>query len=216
MPCKCKELERRYRDDGCKCVHYREEFPDCECEEVSVSDYSPALVRDDELLIRTLYSPIQINQDTGWVDPAHFRNDAMKRGFSVNRKSHVSEADLRKRIESKIARDRGEGKKRDDFYGVVTARSRDIRRQISKHGKRLFCVYDTAVEEDVSHADICQALDLPPGTPDRRMLSKKISSLLFEAFVGEVKDLAAVYSRKEQAANPSAMNTSRKSGVEES
>ena len=197
MPCQCKELERRHRDSGCKCVHYREEFPDCECENTSVSDYSPTLVQDDELLIRTLYSPIQINQETGWVDPAHFRNDATKRGFSVNRKLHISEAVLRKKIEHKIACDRNEGKKRDDFFRIVTARSSDIRRQISKDGERLFYVYDTAVEEDVSHADICQALDPHPGTPDRKMLKKKISSRLFEAFVGEVEDLATLYSGTE-------------------
>ena len=194
MSCQCKELERKYGDSGCKCVHYRKEFPGCECEKYSVSDYSPGLIQDDELLIRTVYSPIQINQKTGWVDPAHFRTDALKRGFSVNRNVHISEADLRKKIECKIARDRDEGKERDDFYRVVTARCSDIRRLTSKDGERLFCVYDTGVEGDVSHADICQASDLPPGMPNRRMLSKKISSRLFEAFVGEVIDLATVYS----------------------
>ena len=194
MPCGCKELERRYRDGGCKCIHYREEFPGCECEARSVSDHSPGVVGDDELLIRTVYSPIQINQETGVVDPAHFRNDALKRGFSVNRKHHVREADLRKTIESKIARDRHEGKERDDFYRVVTARCSDVRRLAGEDGKRLFCVYDTAFEEDRSHADICQTLEPPPGAPNRKMMSKKISSRLFDTFVGRATDLANVYS----------------------
>ena len=55
MPFRCKELERKYHDRGCKCIRYREEHPACECERYSVSDHSPGLVRDDELLIRTLY-----------------------------------------------------------------------------------------------------------------------------------------------------------------
>ncbi len=69
MPCSCKEIERQYGDSDCKCVHYRERFPDCECEHKSVSDYSPGPVSDEEVLIRTLYSPVQINQETGFVDP---------------------------------------------------------------------------------------------------------------------------------------------------
>ena len=91
-----------------------------------MSDHSPGVAGDDELLIRTVYSPIRINQETGVADPAHFRNDALKRGFSVNRKHHVREADLRKTIESKITRDRHEGKERDDFYRVVTATVFDV------------------------------------------------------------------------------------------
>jgi len=195
MPCGCKELERTHRAGDCKCVHYREEFPGCECETSSVSDHSPGVVGDEELLIRTVYSPIQINQETGIVDPAHFRNDALKRGLSVNRRRHVSEADLRESIESKIVRDRHEGKERGDFYRVVTARCGDVRRLALENGERLFCVYDTAFEEDRSHADICQALEPPPGTPNRKMLSKKISSRLFDMFVGKAADLDTVYSK---------------------
>ena len=194
MPCRCRELERRYRDSGCKCIHYREEYPGCECEKYSVSDHSPGLVQDHELLIRTVYSPIQINQKTGQVDPAFFRHDARKRGLSINRKPHIGEVDLRKKIEGKISRDRNAGKERDEFYRVVSARCGDVRRLVSEDGKRLFCVYDTAHQEDISHADICQTLDPPPGTPDRRMLIKKISSRLFDVFVGEATDLATVYS----------------------
>lgn len=192
MPCRCKELERKYHDRGCKCIRYREEHPACECERYSVSDHSPGLVRDDELLIRTLYSPYQINEK-GTATPASFR-DALERGLSVNRKSFISEADLRKRIEGKIERDRKEGKERDEFYRVVTARCGDVRQLLSEDGERLFCVYDTASQEDVSHADVCQALDPPPGTPNRKMLRKKTSTRLFDVFVGEATDLATVYS----------------------
>ena len=157
-----------------------------------MSDHSPGLVRDDELLIRTLYSPHQINEK-GTVTPASFR-DALERGLSVNRKSFISEAGLRKRIEGKIERDRKDGKERNEFYRVVAARCGDVRQLFSEDGARLFCVYDTASQEDVSHADVCQALDPPPGTPNRRMLRKKTSTRLFDVFVGEATDLAAVYS----------------------
>ena len=159
-----------------------------------MSDHSPGLIHDDELLIRTVYSPIRINQETGWVDPAHFRNDALERGLSINRKPHIGEADLREKIRRKIVRDREAGKNRDGFYRVVTARCGDIRRLTSDDGERLFCVYDTVSEDDISHADVCQALEPPPGTPNRKMQSKKISSRLFDMFLGEATDLATVYS----------------------
>ena len=193
MSCPCKELERRYGSGDCKCLHYREQFPVCECENCSVSKFSPEPVRNDELLIRTVFSPVQINQETGWVDPAHFRYDAMKRGLSVNRKPHISEADLQAKIEGKIARDRAEGKERDDFYRMVTGRCGDIRNLVAEDGSRLFCVYDTATIDDLSHADVCQAVEPPPRTANRKAISKKISLQLFEIFVGEATDTAGIY-----------------------
>lgn len=36
MSCPCKELERQQGDGDCKCVHYRQQFPDCHCEGCSV------------------------------------------------------------------------------------------------------------------------------------------------------------------------------------
>jgi len=182
MSCPCKGLERQYGNGGCKCVHYREQFPDCECENCSVSDHSPGPVHDREVLIRTVYSPHQINQETGEVDPAHFRHDALKRGLSVNRKSHITEADLETRIVRKIENDRAAGRHRENFYKVVTARCSEIRALVTEDGRRLFCVYDTATEVDASHADVCQALALAPGTRNRRALEKKFGSRLFELF----------------------------------
>jgi len=199
MTCNCKELERMHGEGKCKCVHYREKFPGCQCESSSVSDYSPNVVEDDELLIRVAYSTYQIDPNTRELTPACFRNDEiLKRGFSVNRKQYIREKDLRKSIELKITNDREVGKERGDFYAVFVARCGDIRRLVSEDGQRLFCVYDTASEENCSHADICQALDSPPqDTPNRRVLIKKMSTLLFDLFFGqEAMDLAAVYSIK--------------------
>lgn len=189
----CKELERQFGDGGCKCIHYREQFPGCECENHSVSDYSLGAVGNEEIIIRTLFSPIQINGKTGFVDPVHFRHDALKRGLSVNRKDHIDEADLRAKIEAKIAWDQEQGKNRDGFYRVVTASCGRIRGIRGEDGSRLFCVYDTGNVDDASHADVCQAFDPPPETANRRSLRMKISSMLFEVFLGNATDLETVY-----------------------
>jgi hypothetical protein len=193
MSCPCKELEREHGGGDAKCVHYREQFPDCKCEKCSVSEYSYGVVENEEVLIRTLYSPVQINGETGYVDPVHFRQDALKRGLSVNRKTHTTEERLRAKIRAKIASDKAKGKRRDDFYKVVTARCGEIRNLVGEDGQRLFCVYDTAKSDDRSHADVCQAVDPPPGTPNRTSIRNDIGSRLFEVFVGQATDLSAVF-----------------------
>lgn len=86
-----------------------------------MSEHSNGIVENEEVLIRTLYSPVQINKETGYVDPVHFRQDALKRGLSVNRLNHTSRSRLKKMIQAKIARDKEDGKRNDGFYKVVTA-----------------------------------------------------------------------------------------------
>ena len=192
MLCSCREIERQYGDSDCKCVHYRERFPDCECENHSVSDHSPGLVGDDEVLIRELYSPHYINEDTGEVKPVAFR-DARDRGLSVTRRLHSSERAHRAKIMKKVAADQAAGRNNDGFWRVVSGSCARIRGITGDDGRRLFCVYDTAREDDASHADVCQAIDPPPETVNRKSIRMKISSMLFEAFVGEVTDLEIVY-----------------------
>lgn len=191
MPCSCQEIEQQYGDSGCKCIHFGRYFPNCQCEAESVSDHSPGPVKGEELLLRTLYSPIHINPTTGDVNPIYFR-DAANRGLSVNRKMHIDEAELRVRIEGKIARDRDADKKRDDFFRVLTARC-DAVKGILEDGKRLFCVYDTAMSDDPSHADICQAND--PLTKHTKAERMKMRSRLFESFDTRPHTLETVYQR---------------------
>jgi hypothetical protein len=48
--------------------------------------------------------------------------------------------------------------------------------------ERLFCIYDSAKPDDPAHADICQALVMPPGTPKRDKLDKQLRFRLLELF----------------------------------
>ena len=117
------------------------------CERCSVSDHSPGPVVDDEHLARALYSPHHINRVTGEVKPASF-GDALKRGLSVDRMAHISAPDLQAKIESKVARDKEQGRTNEGFYGVVTAKCEDLRACAMGDGRRSFCAYDTSADEN--------------------------------------------------------------------
>ena len=88
MPCSCRELESHYGNDDCKFRHYRESFPDCQCEEECVSSHSPGLVDDDEVLVQTVFADWATDRD-GRPKPMYFRSDASKGGFSVVRIYHT-------------------------------------------------------------------------------------------------------------------------------
>lgn len=192
MPRTCRELEQQHGDSDCKCHHYREEFPDCRCEGCTVSEHSPGQVQDDELLIRTLFSPLQVDIEKGTVAPMAFK-DVLTRGLSVDRKRHTGEQELQARIEARIASDIKAGRNKDGFFRVATASCGDIRSALGEEGTRLFCVYDTALKENTAHADVCSSIDPPPKTKDRSAKRKAIYSKLFDIFKGQATDLKTVY-----------------------
>ncbi|OBQ37631.1 MAG: hypothetical protein AN487_09715 [Anabaena sp. CRKS33] len=122
---------------------------------MSVSQYSPGVVEDNEILIRQIYSPIHIDEETGRVNTFAF-TDVQDKGMSVNRKTYSSIEELNKKVQYKLRSDekRGKGK---GFEGVIYATCHDIRAIKTNDGLKAFCVYDTGNKNDISHADICQA-----------------------------------------------------------
>lgn len=161
MICGCRELEATYGHGTCKCVHYREKFPNCKCEEGSVSPYSPGRVTDDEALVRTIFNP-EFVDCRGHLKPTYFQAvipDFTVRGLSVNRKGQVTEADLRDRL-------RHHQGNRHDYLGFIAARCGDLRSLLSGD-KRVFCVYDSATQLDASHADVCYSLSPDPDLTKR-------------------------------------------------
>lgn len=124
----------------------------CTCELTSCSQYSPGLIVDGEVLARQIFSPIHIDLTTGKVVPAAFAD--VKNGLSVNRIAHITKNDLVQLGINKAQSDGIKGKERD-FLGVVEIDSLTVR-QLCDDDKRLFCMIDTANDNDVSHADIIQ------------------------------------------------------------
>ncbi|WP_204103248.1 MULTISPECIES: hypothetical protein [Spirulina sp. CCY15215] len=138
-----------------KCKFVQNYDPQCTCETISVSNDSPKIVEDEERLIRQIYSPIHIDEETGNIKPLAF-NDVKDKGMSVNRKTYCSKEELLRKIQSKLNLDKKRGKDRT-FFGAIQAICHDIRSIKTDDDRRAFCVYDTANKNNVSHADICQA-----------------------------------------------------------
>ena len=172
MSCSCMELEAQYGQDNCKCARYREKFPDCACERESVSEHSPGLVTDSEVLVRTLFRQEDIDQD-GRLKPAYFRRDPEARGFSVDRVLPMGPELLKS---SKCADARYNG-----YLQFIAARAKDLR-DLLEQEKRLFCVYDSGTAENNFHVDICQNLIVEPGAPNRKMRMLDIAWQLRSTF----------------------------------
>ena len=172
MSCTCLELETLYGHEDCKCIHYRERFPDCECEHESVSEHSPGPVDDNEILVRTLFREQPIDPD-GHLKPAYFRSDPKARGFSVDRVLLMGSKSL---MSSKLDDARYNG-----YLQFIAICTMDVR-GLQEGGKRLFCVYDSGTVMNRFHADICQNVHVQPGVANRRTRMMEISWQLRSAF----------------------------------
>ncbi len=59
------------------CEKYRSLTENCICEKNSVSEYSPCPVHDDECLIRQIYSPIHVDEETGRLTSLAFQDASL-------------------------------------------------------------------------------------------------------------------------------------------
>lgn len=177
MTCSCKELESQYSDDQCKCVKYREQFPDCKCEDESVSDHSPGRVADQEILVRTVFSEFNVGND-GDPTPASFRVDPLNRGLSVDRLKYFNDKSL-------ISSKREDPRFKD--YLRFTGASCSSVRSLLHNEHRLFCVYDSGTKHNQYHADICQNIYLQPGVENRKREMKRFKWQLWRTF-SELKE----------------------------
>lgn len=168
----CKKATNQHNRCQTLCL----QFPQCACEQNSVSSYSPGIVEDDEYLIRLIFSPTHFNEDTGKLKPFAFF-DCKDKGLSVNRMRYTSIEELKN-----TAAFISHGRK---IIGVVVAKCADIRAIIDEEGNRAFCIYDTATKNNKSHADICQALAdtcEANATGKGRKLGSKLRRKLMKSF----------------------------------
>jgi hypothetical protein len=135
-------------------------FPDCACQNCSFSTNSPGLVADSEDVARHICSPQHIDAATGEIQPNAF-NDLFDKGLSVNRLQY---ADARRvhelgeqLVQNRIAADKSRNIERERKYLGYLAGNVGQARDLTLNGRRVICVYDTSLSENVAHADYATA-----------------------------------------------------------
>ena len=176
----CREVFQDSVDPRLRCRNISLEKPECECELESISAYSPGLVSVDEILARLVYSPLHLDADTGEVTEAAF-SDVQDKGLSVLRLEHLAGPAIGDIGRKKQADDRAKAKTDRIFLGTVNASVQAIRNLIydgEGHGhsvSRAFCIYDSGLQHNPAHADVCQ-------TPATRSEMKRARKRLRDIF----------------------------------
>ena len=140
--------------------------PECMCEKVSVSKYSPDPVSNSEILVSVVTNRSYVTSD-GKLSPTLFDN-RIKNGISADRKKVTTKIDYDLRS-NKIV-ENGVNKVNCGSIALSVARIRAIKH----NGKRAFGVYDTAFKENISHAEIASTNIPPPGTTDRSKIRAEL------------------------------------------
>jgi len=128
----------------------------CACEREVVSAHSPGQVADSEILIRILVAPQHMAK--GKVRPrASSLADAEFRGLSIFREKYTSKVRIRKIAEDLVRRAKVANGEKAGVFGVLRIECSIVRAsKIDLDIFRGYCVYDTALNDDPSHAEIFQ------------------------------------------------------------
>jgi hypothetical protein len=172
----CKEFFENNRDnrEKCKLLQSMPEVALAWEAFCSASDLSSGRVGDNEMLYRQIYQPIHFDTETRKLKPTAF-DDVANKGLSVNRALLESRQAVEKKARAKAERDR---LRRPDrfFYGLASIVCKDMRCILSSTTqKQAFCIFDTALQDDLSHADVCQIIS-------GKQEARSVRSKLYEAF----------------------------------
>lgn len=127
-------------------------------ESQSASEYSPRILDDDEFLYQQIVDPTHLDPNGRALKPTAFQDSANK-GLSTNRLEYSSLAEI---VERGVRRATDFNTANPDrpprtLWGFAPFNVGAVRKILSPStGTRGFFVYDTALVDDVSHADICQ------------------------------------------------------------
>ena len=114
---------------------------------------SPGVVNDDEVILRELYEPYHICNDTLKLTSVSL-TELGETGFSVHRKTHVNLDVIRDAIKMRLSRIRKEAWM---SAGVAEILTMDVRKIVDANNDRLLVVIDTATDTNRGHASIYAA-----------------------------------------------------------
>ena len=125
-----------------------EQIPDCKCEQVSVSSLSPCPIKPSEELVSIIPHEKYVNLSTNKVKTNIA--DRLQNGLSVDRIRYTNKSNLEKNAQDITSRDTNMS-----FLGVFTFSTSKLG-NICRDNHRCYAVYDTALSDNISHAEVIQ------------------------------------------------------------
>lgn len=162
----CREFfeENRGNKEVCKKLQTLPESKQVAWELESASRYSPGIVANAEVLCRQVLDPTHFDRVSGTIKPTFF-NDASDKGASCHRLSYTSVDAVKEMMIARAAATNinPPATGRRSPIGYTTFEAGEVRSiqvatnlQLPVATRRGAVVYDTGLEEDRSHADVCQ------------------------------------------------------------
>lgn len=147
----CQDLNKRTHDIGkSRVAEINTASPDCGCEKYRMSEHSPNVVGDDEMLARFVFSPMHVNKK-GEIKPSIFSH-VFNNGCSIQRESIATSEELINFAKNFLISD-----EKYSWEGVLLAKCDDIRDiKASNKNNRAVCVYDTAEPDNRAHGEMAQ------------------------------------------------------------
>lgn len=124
--------------------------PDCVCEKHSMSKNSPHPINDNERITRFAFIENQLRKDKKSIKPSFF-SQTDTNGCSIQREFIVEDSEL-----VTFVKKYREKNPKNNWLGVVTGSCQEIRRILTDEDKRAYCVYDTGIEFNPAHGEICK------------------------------------------------------------
>ncbi len=121
-------------------------------EDCAQSTYSPGLVGNEEVLLRTGFNPEAIDEHGNVRKTAIPSEHLKKSGFSVDRKKYASAAIIRERVAAQKANPNVQGRAEEFIYELLTQVVRH--EMLDANSERINIVLDTAREDNRAHASI--------------------------------------------------------------
>ncbi len=163
--------------EGDRAAYVDERHCLCQCEACSVSRFSPGPVASEELLIRLVIAPQHVNRKK--LPKAGVLSDAERNGLSMLRAT-ATDAEIVQSATGLVQRARERNGPTAGVFGVLHLRCETIRSFcMETEVTPCYCVYDTALEASLSHAEAFQqtfGINVDVRDQRRRQLFELVSS----------------------------------------
>lgn len=185
--CSCLELFECGQYDGRDLqIAVDQKFPKFFCENEICSSNSPGVIEDHEKLAFLLIEPIHFDDITGQISPDAFQ-EVTKRDLSLLREEHCN-ADMANSTKEALSTARKPDQER--YVEKVSITTAAQIRQTLFNECRVVGVYDTALEENQSHASVFATAQMLSDRPGRKMI-RKICHDIFSQEIQEFSDFLA-------------------------